>query len=136
MLIGVGFVHADIIHFSKLEKEKTNFSFKKDLFSPQPGVGTPALSREEKRAIQNRFENEKPEKSPEKEIQESVSFEGFIEKNEKILALISVNGDFFVVSEGDVILDKLKIIRIDKEKITLELDNQRIEIQLKGESHD
>lgn len=139
ILIAGCFLDAEIIRFSKLEKlkaEKKSFHFKKDLFSHQLPLALKFLSSEEQKSIENHLEQKGPEDDPQKELLESVSFEGFIESGEKILALISVSGEFFVVSEGDVILEQFKIIRIDKEKITLELDTQQIEIRLKGEGHD
>lgn len=135
-LIGVCFVNAEIINFSKLEKEKVKYYFKRDLFSPLPSRILKSFSQEEKSAIQNQQAKDKTVMNPEKEIQSIVSFEGFIEENKRILALISINNEFFVVAEGDVILDKFQIIKIDKEKITLEVDTQHLEIQLKGDGHD
>jgi hypothetical protein len=41
-----------------------------------------------------------------------------------------------VVAEGDVLMDKAKIIKIEKDKMIIEVDSQHLEIQLKGESHD
>jgi hypothetical protein len=48
---------------------------------------------------------------------------------------LSVSGDFFYVSEGDSILDKIKVIGISQETVVIEYENQKFEIKLKGEEN-
>ena len=56
--------------------------------------------------------------------------------NDNIRALLTVNEEYFVVSAGDVILDKIMIIKIEEKKITLEVDSFSFEIFLKEEPDD
>ena len=48
------------------------------------------------------------------EIFQSVSYEGFVIKNAKKSALLNISGEFYMVSEGDQVLDKIKILAISR----------------------
>ena len=72
----------------------------------------------------------------EKEIQRSILYEGYIEKNNRIHALISLNGEYFVVGQGEVFMETIIIVKIEKKQILLEVESQPIVVQLKGDSDD
>ena len=134
LLWGVGSLGAEIIHFSKLEKKKPPYSLKKNLFYP-----VRLISPEERSAMENRTPRDdssrvQSREDPQKEIQRSISFEGYVEKNNRIHALISLNGEYFVVGEGEVFMETIKIVKIEEKRILLEVESRPIEIQLKGDS--
>ena len=128
------YLQAEIIRVSKLESEKKEFLIKRDIFSPfkrkvsrKPGViptPPPKPKIEEKKS-------KVLEQDVEAEIQESVAFEGYVMRNARKLALLTVNGEFFVVGKDDLILDKIKIIKVEKKQVTVEVDSNVIEINLK-----
>jgi hypothetical protein len=128
------FLRAEIIRFSRLEKKPLPFSLKKDIFFP-----IKLISPEERATLQNRVSRDQTEQVAEKEdskkeIQRSISFEGYVEKNNRIHALISLNGEYFIVSQGDVFLESIKIVKIERKRIFLEVESQPVEIQLKGDN--
>ena len=128
------FLPAEIIRFSKLEKKPLPFSLKKDIFFP-----IKFISAEERATLQNRVSRDQTKQVAEKEdskmeIQRSVSFEGYVEKNGRIHALISLNGEYFIVGQGDVLMETIKIVKIEKKRIFLEVESQPVEIRLKGDN--
>lgn len=130
------FLRAEIIHFSKLEKKKPPYSLKKNIFYP-----VRLISAEEKSILQNRISKGEINKVREqedskKEIQRSISFEGYVEKNNRIHALISLNSEYFVVGQGEVLMETIKIVKIERKQIFLEVESQPVVIQLKGDIDD
>jgi len=131
----------EIIRFSKLEKEMKKFAINRDVFSPSPikpinpagRVKLPPLPPPQE--IKKKAEEEK-EKDIEDEIRRSLFFEGYVIKNSKNHALVSVNGEFFAVAAGDMVLEKITIIKIEKKTIKVEVDAKVFEIQLKGDNED
>ena len=45
---------------------------------------------------------------------------------------MSVNGEFYVVKNGDVVLEKIKIININKKMLLIEVESIEFKILLKG----
>ena len=132
-------IQAEIIRLSKLTSEKKEFSIKRDIFSPFKGnvgrkpvvIPTPLPKP--------KLEGKKPkevEPDVEEEIRESVAFEGYIIRNAGKLALLTVNGEFFVVGKDDLVLDKIKIIKVEKKQVTVEVNSNVIEINLKEDEND
>lgn len=131
-------LHSEIIDISDLnkgQKEKKEFSIERDIFSPFKG----SFSRRPKEKIELPLPV-KPEKKVEEgikdkadEIRESVAFEGYVIRKAKKLALLTINGEFFVVGKDDIVLDKIKIKKVDKKNVTIEIDSNVFEIKLKGD---
>jgi hypothetical protein len=141
-------LQAEIIKVSQLEKlqkekEKKEFSIERDIFSPfkrkfkkskvqseLPPPPPPAKMEEEEEKV-------KDEKSDQmqvvNEILQSVAYEGYVMRDSKQVALLTVNGEFFVVGKDDILMEKIKIITVDKKFITVEVDSNVIEINLKGD---
>jgi hypothetical protein len=124
----------------ELEKTKKEFSIERDIFSPfikrfnKPGENN-ARPPEPPPVLKQEIP-EKKEPAPydiEAEIRESVTYEGYVIRDAKKLALLSINQEFFVVGIDDMIMEKVKIINIEQRQITVEVDSQRFEIQLKGD---
>jgi hypothetical protein len=128
----------EIIMISKLDEAAKKFSISRDIFSPDlmkpvdPGSGRkpitpppPPLPVEKK---------DLPIVDPKAQIEEEIqglSYEGYVIKNSKNCALVSMNGEFHAVTVGDIILEKIKILKIDREAIKVEVDSHEFEIQIK-----
>jgi hypothetical protein len=122
-----------------LTKEIQKFTIKRNIFSPdimKPNVPAPQLPIREmlppEKEIENKVEQEKRSVLQE-EIENNFSYEGYVVKDSKNIALVSLNGEFYAVGEGDIVEEKITIIIIDKETITVEFDNNIFQIQLKGD---
>ena len=129
LILGIPLVqHGELIRTSLLLKPHAPFLVARDLFaarsSGMAGGETPRA----------RLEQEK-QKTIQEEISQSIAYEGYLIKNGRKTALLSVSGDFFYVGEGDTILDKIRIIGITQETVVIEYENQKFEIRLKGEEN-
>jgi hypothetical protein len=127
----------EIISISKLDNAVKEFSINRDIFSPElmRPVGPGRMQREiiqpppppkEDRVLPQ----VDPTADSEEEIQ-GMAYEGYVIKDSKNCALLSMNGEFHAVTIGDIILDKIKIIEIDKKTIKVEVDSHEFEIQIK-----
>lgn len=140
---GVDVFGAEIIRMSVMQELETaprEFSIERDIFSPfirkfiKPGE--PDVRSSEPPPV---FKTEAPEqKDPapydiEAEVRESVTYEGYVIRDAKKLVLLSINQEFFVVGIDDIIMEKVKIINVEQKQITVEVDSQKFEIQLKGD---
>ena len=128
-------LYGEIIKFSELKGEKPNFSIKRDIFSAEKMQITDP-SRFKREMLVPTEKVKKVEKDIEAEIRQGVFFEGYIIKNTKNHALLSVNGEFFIVCERDIILNKIKILKIEKKKVIIEVESKKFEIKLKGDKDD
>jgi len=130
LLACVAPLRAELLKLGLLKKPAQRFTLRLDIFQGsrgnggEPGAGPAASSRPE--ALQ---------KSIAEEIAQSIFYEGFIVKNSKKSALLNVSGDFFSVSEGDTILDKIKVLKISKDTVTIEYDSRPYEIRIKGDQN-
>jgi len=71
---------------------------------------------------------------PKKYTSQSVT-KAMLSRMPKKSALLSISGEFFMVSEQDQILDKIKVIKIDKNVVTIEYENQPYDIKIKGDEN-
>jgi hypothetical protein len=123
-------LRAELLKLSLLDRPTHKFMLKLDIFkgsdpadlenSPRPGAMGPA-------------QEENLQKSIAEEIQQSITFEGFIVKNGRKLALLNVSGEFFAVGEGEIVLEKIKILEISRDKVIIEYDGLPYDIRIKGE---
>jgi hypothetical protein len=140
-------LQAETIKVSQLEKlqkekEKKEFSIERDIFSPfkrkfKKSKAQSELPPPPPPPVKVKDEETK-EKKPDQmqvvnEILQSVAYEGYVMRDSKQVALLTVNGEFFVVGKDDILMEKIKIINVDKKIITVEVDSNVIEINLKGD---
>jgi len=122
----------ELLHAGKLKKKAPPFTVKRDVF-----VGDTAA------ADASRPGNQAPppaqaaalQKSIAEEIYQSVSYEGFVSKESRKSALLNVSGEFHMVSEGDQILGKIRILRISRSAVTIEYESLSYEIRIKGDEN-
>lgn len=131
LILGLPLVqHGELIRTSLLLKPHAPFLVARDLFaarsSGMAGGETPKARLEQEKEKQ---------KTIQEEISQSIAYEGYLIKNGRKTALLSVSGDFFYVGEGDTILDKIRIIGITQETVVIEYEDQKFEIRLKGEQN-
>jgi hypothetical protein len=121
----------ELLRLSLLKRKMPAFTVTRDIFNngqsaaaPQPGG--PAAPAVQAAAAQ---------KTIAEEIFQSVSYEGFVVKDGKNSALLNVSGEFFMVSEGDQVLEKIKVLKISRNAVTIEYDGTSYEIRLKGDEN-
>lgn len=117
---------AEIIHLSRFKQKRGEFQVKRDLFNSSqiPGAArtSPSPSPED-------MEQETVE-SLQDTLNKSIQFNGYIQSGDTLKATLSISGEFYMVGEGETILDRIKIIKITKEKITIEYEGQPFDIEI------
>jgi len=124
---------AELLKMSLLNRPAARFTLKLDIFN-----GSSEAAGDSSQAGQKQTPAAKAEtlqKSIAEEIAQSISYEGFIVRNLKKSALLNVSGEFFVVGEQETILDKIKILKISKDVVTIEYENQPYDIRIKGDQN-
>lgn len=138
MLIILSFFHllnGEIIRVSKLKKKQPVFDVKRNIFfSNKLEVEKVYQKLQHEPGVQ--VKKEEVKKTLEIEIQNSVFFEGYVFKRNQIYALLSVNGEFYIIKQGDVVLKKIKIININKKMLLIEVESIEFKILLKGAKND
>jgi hypothetical protein len=133
MLLALGApLRAELLKLCLLAKPAAPFTLKLDIFQSR-GAGDPGSGRPGSATAASPAQAEKLQKSIAEEIQQSISYEGFIVKDARKSALLNVSGEFFVAGEGDVLLEKIKVLKISKDAVTIEYDNQPYDIRIKGD---
>jgi len=123
---------AELLHLSLLKKSAPPFALKRDIFNGDLSAGvaraakTPEAQQAQAAAVQ---------KSIAEEIFQSVIYEGFVVKNARKSALLNVSGEFYMVGEGDRILDKITVLTITRSVVTIEYENVSYEIRIKGDEN-
>jgi len=125
------FLNGEIIKVSKLKKKEPGFHVKRNIFIPNKSK-VEKVPQELQHKSKVQVKKEEVKKTLENEIQNSVFFEGYVFKKNQIYALLSVNGEFYIVRNGDVVLEKINIIKIDKNMVLIEVDSIDFNISLKG----
>jgi len=127
-------LRAELLKLSLLQKPAAPFTLKLDLFNSS----RPAAGGDSGQAAQGQMpaaQAEALQKSIAEEIAQSITYIGIIVKNSKKMALLDVSGESFIVSEQDMILDKIRILKIGRETVTIEYDNQPYDIRIKGDQN-
>jgi len=125
-------LRAGLLKLGLLAKPAPEFTLKLDIFQGRGAVRSENLGPGPAGAI-NPVQAEILQKTIAEEIQQSISYEGFIVRNARKSALLNVSGEFFTVGEGEVILEKIKILKISKDTVTIEYDKQPFDIRIKGD---
>lgn len=129
----------EILDTAKLKKKTLEFNISRDIFSPdtmKPKINQPVVRPKPppppvvKPPVKEEIDKEK---EVEEEVQRILFYEGYVIKSTRNVALVSANGEFHAVVAGDIVLDRIKIIKIEKEFIVVEVDDKQIEIQIKGD---
>lgn len=134
-------LQAEIIKVSLLKSEKKEFTIERDIFSPikmKPDINPRNIEpviKEPVEQIQEESEEEAAENMA-AEIKQSISFEGYVIKRNRNHALLSINGEFYIAAEDEVVLEKIKIVKIEKMELTVEVDAKTFKINLKGDEED
>lgn len=123
---------AELLRVSLLKKNAPLFTMKRDIFT----IGTPAggNSRPGKQETAT-AQAAAVKKTIAEEIFQSVSYEGFVIKNARKSALLNVSGEFYMVAEGEHILEKIKILKISRSVVTIEYEGLPYDIRIKGEEN-
>lgn len=141
ILNSAAFLQGEIIKVSLLKSEKKEFAVERDIFSPikmKPDVTPRNIEPVIKEPVEPVEEEikESAAEDMEAEINQSISFEGYVIKRNRNHALLSINGEFHIAAENEVVLEKIKIIKIEKSELTVEVDAKTFKINLKGDEED
>jgi hypothetical protein len=137
-------IRAEIIKTSQLEqsekeKEKKEFNIVRDIFSPfkrefnQRPVAPPPQPRPEEIQKPPEEESRVKERDVAGEIRRRVSYEGYVMRDDQKFALLTVDSEFFVVGIDDVVKETIRVVNVDKQFVTLEVEANLVEIKIKGD---
>ncbi len=135
-------LQAELVKTSKMEAldKKNKFSIERDIFSPIKKNYSKQTRKERIKLPPPPPPVEKPDEGIEKkernvvnEIKGSIAYEGYALRNSKKLALLSINGEFRVAKDGDQLTEEIKVVTVERTVVTLEVEAQQIEINLKDE---
>ena len=124
---------AELLKLSLLEKPAPAFTLKLDIFNGNMSSGGESRPGNQQELQPDQVAVSK--KTIAEEIFQSISYEGYVIKNGKKSALLNISGEFFMVSEQDQILEKIKILKISKNIVTIEYENQPYDIKIKGDEN-
>lgn len=133
LLLSAGPVRAELLKLSLLKKAAPVFAVKRDIFNgelPAGGDSRPDRARESQPAQAD------VHRTIAEEIAQSVSYEGFVIKDGKNSALLNISGEFFMVGEGDQVLEKIRILSIGRSRVTIEYEGLPYDIKIKGDEND
>lgn len=123
----------ELLKLSLLAKPAPVFIVKQDIFNGT--MSSDGDSRSENQQELPAAQVAAAQKTIAEEIFQSIIYEGYVIKNSKKSALLNVSGEFYMVSEQELILDKIKIIEISKNVVTIEYENQPYDIKIKGDGN-
>jgi hypothetical protein len=118
---------------SLLQKPAPAFSLKRDMFTGGMPAGNDARAGRPQEPQQ--AQAAAAQRSIAEEIFQSISYEGYVVKNGKKSALLNVSGEFFMVGEGEQVLQKIRILAISRDTVTIEYESQPYDIKLKGDEN-
>lgn len=124
-------LRAELLKLSLLQKPAAGFTLKFDIFNGSSETDRGQTTQGQMPAAQA----DTLQKTIAEEISQSITYEGFIVKNSKRSALLNVSGEFIMVNELDQVLGKIKILKISKDVVTIEYDNQPYDIRIKGDQN-
>jgi len=132
----------EILGVSRLKQpDQWVFNLERNIFSPDPmkppdpQVKSPVIEtpREELKAPV--VDEKEPTEAMAQQITRSIVYEGYVLKDSKNYALVNAGSDYYAVAPGDILRDRIKVIEINAENISVEVDSQTYEIQLKGDEN-
>jgi hypothetical protein len=138
-------VQTEIINTSKLEKTtkergKKEFTVIRDIFSPfkkiveknQPeAIHRPPVEIQKPPEEENRVK----ERDVAGEVRRRVVYEGYVIRDSNRLALLNVDAEFFVVALDEYVKETIRIVNIEKNLLTVEVEANLIEIKIKEEQN-
>jgi hypothetical protein len=124
---------AELLKLSLLEKPAPAFTLKLDIFNGALSSG--GDSRPGNQQVLQPAQVAAAQKTIAEEIFQSINYEGYVIKNAKKSALLNVSGEFFMVGEQEQILEKIKVLKISKDMVTIEYEGQPYDIKIKGDEN-
>lgn len=117
---------AEIIHLSHFKQKREEFHVTRNLFSSS----TASRSVQARRDVPPDELEQETVESLRDTLNKSIQFNGYIQSGDTLKATLSISGEFYMVGEGETILDRIKILKITKEKITIEYEGQPFDIEI------
>jgi hypothetical protein len=132
-LLLAGAAPAELLKLSLLEKPAPAFTLKLDIFNGALSSG--GDSRPGNQQVLQPAQVAAAQKTIAEEIFQSINYEGYVIKNAKKSALLNVSGEFFMVGEQEQVLEKIKVLKISKDMVTIEYEGQPYDIKIKGDEN-
>jgi len=107
---------------------------KRNPFSLSGFVDASASSRAD--VAPNRQKEEEKQENLEEEIRQSIAYNGFIQRLGKNAAMLNISGEYVIATEGETVMEKIKILKIEPTRVTIEYQGQTFEINFQGEDDD
>jgi hypothetical protein len=125
---------AELIKFSLLNQQPAQFTCQRNIFSLAGSVASNVSNPPP--AAQAGPASKTSDAETAAEISRSLIYEGYTIKDSQKAALLNLGGQYYIVVEGDVIEEKIKIISIKKEAVTITYENHNYEVPLKGDENE
>ena len=130
-LAGGGSSWADeLIKTSELNKPSAPFRLKRNPFSMSAFSG---LASSSPAATSARQEEEEEKEDIEQQLRQSVAYNGFIQRQGKNAAILNISGEYVIATEGETVMEKIKVLKIEPLQVTIEYEGQTFTIQSQGE---
>ena len=137
MLVFISFsLSTSVLNLDKIRKTG-EFKIKRDLFNSFKSFDKNEMSIK-KNDIKKVEKEQKTEKkfNIEEEVKNNIIYSGYSLKKNKYFAVITVAGEVFIVQNGDVVLNKIKIIEIKEDEIIVEVENIKFNIKISGDENE
>jgi len=122
----------EVVHLSRLEKPASELQLHRDLFRREE-TRMPAPSRVRPEPIPVEAETRKQAAADATaRVQRSIVYEGYIQRNGRLTAILSVDGEYFVAAAGEQLLDHLSVQALDQDQLVVLVDGKRHEIPFQG----
>lgn len=117
-------------------KKIDKFMIKRDLFNPYKRFDNDkktVVKRVEVKPIKKTEEQQVKRNNIEDEVRNNVTYNGYSIRGDKFIAVITVAGESYIVKDNDLVLNKIKILSIDKKEIKIEVENLSFNIKISGD---
>ena len=125
---------AELLKLSLLEKPAPAFTLKQDIFNGAMSAGGESRPQNQQADCSRLRLRPRKKPSPKKYSSRSVT-KATLSRMARNRRLLNVSGEFFMVGEQDQILEKIKILKISKNVVTIEYENQPYDIKIKGDEN-
>ncbi|MBN1196356.1 MAG: hypothetical protein JXA62_03030 [Candidatus Aminicenantes bacterium] len=122
----------EVVHLSRLDRPAKELTIHRDLFRPgrNPAAGTVRT-----RPMPNPVEplvDKNASQDLESRIRRSIVFEGFIRRNDRLTAILSVDGEYFVAAQGEQVMGDVSVAALNEKRMVVLVDGKRHEIPFQG----
>lgn len=122
----------EVVRLSRLKTSPGELTIHRDLFRQGRGVSPVRGAVRPIPVPTQRGRDESATPVREERIAHKIVYEGFIRRKGRVTAIISVNGEYFVVEAGEALMDGLSLESLDEKRIVVMEDGRSREIPFQG----